>query len=85
LKNPPLQQWLTEQPDANAKELFFRLQECMPGAFPSGQLRTLQRRVKQWRSEIARRLLFGLESEAGMHGDMSGATATAANVDGVHQ
>jgi len=82
---PQVQQWLTEEPDANAKELFFRLQECMPGAFPPGQLRTLQRRVKQWRSEIARRLVFGLESEAGMDGDMPGATATAANVDGVHQ
>ncbi len=35
----------------------------MPGAFPAGQLRTLQRRVKQWRSEIARQLVLGLESE----------------------
>ena len=46
-----IQLWLNEQPDANAKELFRRLQESMPGVFPSGQLRTLQRRVKQWRNE----------------------------------
>jgi hypothetical protein len=80
---PQVQQWLTEQPDATAKELFFRLQKSMPGAFQSGQLRTLQRRVKQWRSEIARQLVFGLESEVGMAGDLSGASA-ATNAAGVH-
>ena len=60
---PQVQLWLNEQPDVNAKDLFLRLQGSMPGAFPSGQLRTLQRRVKQWRSEIARQLVLGLESE----------------------
>jgi hypothetical protein len=63
---PQVQQWLNEQPDANAKDLFFRLQESMPGTFASGQLRTLQRRVKQWRTEIARRLVLGLKSETEM-------------------
>jgi len=58
---PQVQQWLNEQPDANAKELFLRLQESMTGTFAPGQLRTLQRRVKQWRSEIARQLVLGLE------------------------
>jgi hypothetical protein len=61
---PQVQLWLNEQPDANAKDLLLRLQERMPGAFPPGQLRTLQRRVKQWRSEIARQLVLGLEAEA---------------------
>jgi hypothetical protein len=42
------------------------LQENMPGVFPAGQLRTLQRRVKQWRSEIARQLVLGLASETEM-------------------
>jgi hypothetical protein len=60
---PQVQLWLNEQPDANAKDLFLRLQESMPGAFPPGQLRTLQRRVKQWRSEIARQLVLGLETD----------------------
>lgn len=60
---PQVRQWLNEQPDANAKELFFRLQESMSGTFAPGQLRTLQRRVKQWRSEIARQLVLGLGSE----------------------
>jgi hypothetical protein len=29
--------------------------------FPDSQLQTLQRRVKQWRSEIARRLILSSE------------------------
>ena len=80
---PQVEQWLNEQPNANAKDLFLRLQEIMPGAFPPGQLRTLQRRVKQWRSEIARQLVFGLESEAEMDRNMSVADA-ATNADGLH-
>jgi hypothetical protein len=59
---PQVQQWLNKQPDANAKELFLRLQDSMAGSFAPGQLRTLQRRVKQWRSEIARQLVLGLDS-----------------------
>jgi hypothetical protein len=35
-----------------------RLQEERVGIFPDGQLRTLQRRVKAWRSEMARKLIF---------------------------
>ncbi len=38
---PQVQQWLNEQPDADAKDLFLRLQGSMPGTFPPGQLRTL--------------------------------------------
>jgi hypothetical protein len=63
---PQVQQWLNEQPDANAKELFLRLQESMIGTSAPGQLHTLQRRVKQWRSEIARQLVLGLRSETEM-------------------
>jgi len=58
---PLVERWLNEQPDANAKDLFLRLQTSTPEVFPPGQLRTLQRRVKQWRSEIARRLVLGVE------------------------
>jgi hypothetical protein len=32
--------------------------------FDPGQLRTLQRRVKEWHTEIARRLVFGADPEA---------------------
>ena len=80
---PQVQRWLNEQPDANAKELFLRLQGSMPGTFPPGQLRTLQRRVKQWRSAIARQLVLGLKSEAETEPAVY-SVATAINSDGVH-
>src|SRR5450755_2965672 len=75
---PQVQRWLKEHPDAIAKDLFARLQENMPGVFPPGQPRTLQRRVKQWCSEIARQLPFGLDSEAEMDRDVcfAGAPST---------
>ncbi len=50
--------WLEKEPDRTAKQLFERLQSDHPGDFESGQLRTLQRRVKQWRHAAARRLVF---------------------------
>lgn len=50
--------WLETEPDRTGKELFERLQAECPGAFPDGQLRSLQRRVKEWRKVAARRLVF---------------------------
>lgn len=61
---PLVEQWLAEQPDATAKALFERLQNQTPAAFEPGQLRTLQRRVREWRTAIARRLVVGAEDEA---------------------
>lgn len=61
---PIVERWLNEQPDATAKELFQRLQAQTPTPFEPGQLRTLQRRVKEWRTAIARRLVLGARDEA---------------------
>ncbi len=61
---PLVEQWLNEQPDANAKDLFLRLQASTLEGYPPGQLRTLQRRVRHWRSEIARRLVLGMEQQS---------------------
>lgn len=41
---------LRESPTLEAKTLFEMLQEAQPGAYSEGQLRTLQRHVKQWRA-----------------------------------
>ena len=60
---PVVEQWLDERPDANAKDLFHRLQTELSMPFEPGQLRTLQRRVKEWRTAIARRLVLGSEVE----------------------
>jgi hypothetical protein len=55
---PRLVIWLDTEPHRTAKELFARLQAEEPGTFADGQLRTLQRRVKDWRRAAARRLVF---------------------------
>jgi hypothetical protein len=55
---PTVLLWLHDQPDATAKELFQRLQIDKPGRFPDSQLRTLQRRVRAWRSVMAKGLVY---------------------------
>lgn len=55
---PEVLYWLSEEPDATAKSLFERLMIKYPDKFNSGQLRTLQRRVKEWRYVMARELVF---------------------------
>jgi hypothetical protein len=56
---PLLLQWLNEEPHATARGLFRRLSTEMPNCFKPGQYRTLQRRVADWRTAIARRLVLG--------------------------
>jgi hypothetical protein len=51
--------WLEKEPDATAKSLFERLQRERPGMFQDSQLRTLQRRVRQWRHIMAKTLVYG--------------------------
>jgi hypothetical protein len=56
---PEILLWLKEEPDASAKCLLERLDKKYPGQFPEGQLRTLQRRVRDWRRVMARSLVHG--------------------------
>jgi hypothetical protein len=56
---PVVRSGLEAEPDRTAKELFSRLQDDQPGAFGDGQLRTMQRRVSEWRVGEAKRLVFG--------------------------
>ena len=56
--------WFEESPEETALGLFRRLQMKHPGVFPNNQLRTLQRRVSQWRAQKARQLVFGVDSAA---------------------
>src|SRR4051794_41705727 len=46
---PQLEEQLALNPGLEAKTLFEALQRQHPGRFADGQLRTLQRRLKQWR------------------------------------
>jgi len=47
---------LVKAPCQSAKELFQELQQKYPGAFQNNQIRTFQRRVKNWRSSMIRQL-----------------------------
>ncbi|GAC1613425.1 MAG: hypothetical protein NVS4B3_28130 [Gemmatimonadaceae bacterium] len=44
-----VEQELTAHPERTAKAAFEHLQERYPGVFPATQVRTLQRRVQEWR------------------------------------
>jgi hypothetical protein len=60
---PRVLYWLEENPDATTKSLFEQLTVKYPGRFQIGQLRTLQRRVKEWRHTMARELVFACNDQ----------------------
>ena len=55
--------WLQEDPDASAVVLLSRLQEAEPDRFSRAHLRTLQRRVQQWRGIMAKKLVYATAGE----------------------
>ena len=65
-----VEQWLQSEPGVSAKELMHRLAAMMPDVYSTtAQLRTLQRRVKAWRSDQAKQLIFGALRPAERHAD----------------
>ncbi len=50
--------WLQAEPDATGKALMERLQLEHPDRFSEGQLRTMQRRLKEWRGIMAKELVY---------------------------
>ena len=60
---PLVEGWLMAEPNLVASELLMRLRHGLPDLYPTGaQLRTLQRRVKAWRAERVRQLVFAATS-----------------------
>jgi len=59
-----LKAWFDEDPSKTGHELLCRLQAAHPDAYPEMLLRTVQRRVKIWRAELARSLVFGVSGDA---------------------
>ena len=55
--------WLQEDPDASAVVLLGRLQEAEPERFSRAHLRTLQRRVQQWRGIMSKELVYAAAGE----------------------
>ena len=54
-----LRAWFEADPSRTGRELLARLQVEYPDSDPDRLLRTVQRRLKLWRSEMARALVFG--------------------------
>jgi hypothetical protein len=58
-----VESWLVAEPNITAKELMARLSNQLPDLYPTGaQLRSMQRRVKVWRAQWARQLVFTASS-----------------------
>jgi Integrase core domain len=84
---PEILIWLQESPDATAKSLFERLHQAYADTFSAGQLRTLQRRIREWRRMMARQLVYagcaGTEANAEVVG--TGASERLENLGGIGQ
>ena len=78
---------LEEASELEAKTLFEALQREHPGRYEDGQLRTLQRRVKQWRAEHGpeREVFFAQEHRPGeaLQLDFTHATSLGVTIAGV--
>ena len=72
-----VREWFEAEPWRTSRELFERLQAEHPDTFPDGQLRTLQRRLKGWRRDVAHMLVFGATAP-GDEGQTDAATGAEA-------
>lgn len=54
-----LHSWFDADPSLSGRQLLDRLQAEYPGEYPDGLVRTVQRRLKIWRSAMAHELVFG--------------------------
>jgi hypothetical protein len=59
-----LKRWFGDEPWRTGRELLERLQAEQPGNYPDALLRTVQRRLKIWRSEQACALVFARSAAA---------------------
>ena len=59
-----LKAWFDEEPSQTARELLCKLQVAHPDTYSDALLRTVQRRLKIWRGDIARSLVFGASGDA---------------------
>ena len=59
-----LRAWFEADPSRSGGELLVRLQAAYPGRYPDCLLRTVQRRLKIWRAEVASALVFGASQRA---------------------
>jgi len=77
-----IREMVTANPGLEAKTLFEALQRKYPGEFADGQLRTLQRRLKQWRATEGpeREVFFAQQHVAGRLGQSDFTHMTALGI-----
>jgi hypothetical protein len=61
---PEVLTWLHQEVELDARSVLARLQQNYPDQFTNAQLRTLQRRLREWRSLMAQKLVFNFEELA---------------------
>jgi hypothetical protein len=59
-----LEEWYQAEPWRTSREFLERVQAKYPGRYADGLIRTVQRRIKIWRSARARELMFGPFADA---------------------
>ena len=64
-----LHAWFEADPSQTGCDLLVRLQAAYPGRYRDALLRTVQRRLKVWRGEIASSLVFGVQSRTAQPAD----------------
>jgi hypothetical protein len=62
-----LEDWFDAEPWRTSRQFLERLQAKYPGRYPDGLIRTVQRRMKIWRSARAHELVFGPFADAERH------------------
>ena len=70
--------WLQAEPDASGKTLVARLQSEHPDRFSEAQLRTMQRRVKEWRGIMAKNMVYAGGGQAARPGELQELTLSGA-------
>ena len=61
--------WFEADPSQTGCDLLVRLQAAYPGRYRDALLRTVQRRLKVWRGEIASSLVFGVQPRTAQPAD----------------
>ena len=69
-----LRAWFDADPASTGRQLLDLLQKTYPGRYPDGLVRTVQRRLKIWRSEMAHALVFGRAGQGTSRDTLPGRT-----------
>lgn len=55
--------WLKDEPQLGSTELLLKPEDAHPCKFTKGHRRTLQRRLQEWRVQVAKELVYGTRAD----------------------